>query len=101
MTDRARAAVLTEFGRPLEIQEFLTLDPEPGGLLVAVEAATVSSELASAASCALRSVIAAFNRLGSLDYRDTVLIQGAASRALRHRDRVDARSSDPRTPGSN
>jgi D-arabinose 1-dehydrogenase-like Zn-dependent alcohol dehydrogenase len=41
MTDRARAAVLTEFGKPLEIQEFPILDPEPGGLVVAVEAATV------------------------------------------------------------
>jgi D-arabinose 1-dehydrogenase-like Zn-dependent alcohol dehydrogenase len=82
MTDRARAAVLTEFGRPLEIEEFPILDPEPGGLVVAVEAATVSSELASAASCALRSLIAAFNRLGSLDYRDTVLIQGAGPLGL-------------------
>jgi hypothetical protein len=34
MTDRARAAVLTEFGRPLEIQEFPILDPEPSGLLL-------------------------------------------------------------------
>src|SRR5580700_4121443 len=41
MTDLARAAVLTEFGKPLEIQEFPILAPEPGGLLVAVEAATV------------------------------------------------------------
>jgi hypothetical protein len=42
----------------------------------------VDSELASAASCALRSVIAAFNRLGALDYRDTVLIQGAGPLGL-------------------
>jgi hypothetical protein len=28
MTDRARAAVLTEFGKPLRIQEFPILDPE-------------------------------------------------------------------------
>ena len=42
----------------------------------------VGSELASAASCALRSVIAAFDRLGALDYRDTVLIQGAGPLGL-------------------
>jgi threonine dehydrogenase-like Zn-dependent dehydrogenase len=41
MTDLARAAVLTEFGKPLQVQEFPILDPEPGGLVVAVEAATV------------------------------------------------------------
>jgi hypothetical protein len=28
MTDLARAAVLTGFGQPLEVQEFLILDPE-------------------------------------------------------------------------
>jgi len=195
MTDLARAAVLTGFGQPLEVREFSILDPEPGGLVVAVEAATVcgtdvhnwqghtsslkppvvpghegvgriiafgdhaeadsrgtplalgdrvvwghancgkchactmlqdetlctdrfigmltpctrppylhgtfadhahihpragrirvpdavGSELASAASCALRSVIAAFDRLGALDYRDTVLIQGAGPLGL-------------------
>jgi L-iditol 2-dehydrogenase len=42
----------------------------------------VGSELASAASCALRSVIAAFNRLGALDYREAVLIQGAGPLGL-------------------
>jgi L-iditol 2-dehydrogenase len=41
MTDVARAAVLTEFGKPLEIRKFPILGPEPGGLVVAVEAATV------------------------------------------------------------
>ena len=41
MTDVARAAVLTEFGKPLEIREFPILGPEPGGLVVTVEAATV------------------------------------------------------------
>ena len=41
MTDVARAAVLTEFGKPLEIRKFPIIGPEPGGLVVAVEAATV------------------------------------------------------------
>ena len=195
MTQTARAAVLTEFGKPLQIQEFEILAPKPGGLVVAVEAATVcgtdvhnwlghvsrlvppvvpgheavgrvvaigegadtdsqgsplaigdrvvwghancnkcyactvlqdetlcsdrfigmltssrqapylhgtfadhahihpragrirvpdaiGSEIASAASCAMRSVVAAFVRLGPLDYRHTVLIQGSGPLGL-------------------
>jgi L-iditol 2-dehydrogenase len=42
----------------------------------------VGSEIASAASCALRSVVAAFDRLGPLDYRHSVLIQGAGPLGL-------------------
>jgi D-arabinose 1-dehydrogenase-like Zn-dependent alcohol dehydrogenase len=45
MTDRARAAVLTEFGKPLENREFPILAPEPGGLVVAVEAAILPGRI--------------------------------------------------------
>jgi len=88
MTDVTRAAVLTEFGKPLEIRppylhgtfaDHAHIHPRAGRIRVPD---AVSSELASAASCALRSVIAAFDRLGALDYRDTVLIQGAGPLGL-------------------
>ena len=88
MTDVTRAAVLTEFGKPLEIRppylhgtfaDHAHIHPRAGRIRVPD---AVSSELASAASCALRSVIAEFDRLGALDYRDTVLIQGAGPLGL-------------------
>lgn len=43
---------------------------------------SVDSEKASAASCALRSVMAAFERLGPLDSRHTVVIQGTGPLGL-------------------
>jgi L-iditol 2-dehydrogenase len=42
----------------------------------------VDSEKASAASCALRSVMAAFERLGGLDSRHTVVVQGTGPLGL-------------------
>jgi L-iditol 2-dehydrogenase len=43
---------------------------------------SVDSEKASAASCALRSVMAAFERLGPLDSRHTVVVQGTGPLGL-------------------
>jgi L-iditol 2-dehydrogenase len=42
----------------------------------------VSSEWAAAGSCALRTVINAFERVGQIDYRHTVVIQGAGPLGL-------------------
>lgn len=42
----------------------------------------VSSELASAASCALRTVVHAFDRLGRVENRETVVVQGAGPLGL-------------------
>ena len=42
----------------------------------------VSSELASAASCALRSVVHAFDRLGRIENHETVVVQGAGPLGL-------------------
>lgn len=42
----------------------------------------VSSELASAASCALRTVVHGFDRLGRIEERETVVIQGAGPLGL-------------------
>jgi D-arabinose 1-dehydrogenase-like Zn-dependent alcohol dehydrogenase len=42
----------------------------------------VPSELASAASCALRTVVHAFDRLGRIEDRETVVIQGAGPLGL-------------------
>jgi D-arabinose 1-dehydrogenase-like Zn-dependent alcohol dehydrogenase len=42
----------------------------------------VSSELASAASCALRTVVHGFDRLGRIEDRETVVIQGAGPLGL-------------------
>ena len=42
----------------------------------------VSSELASAASCALRTVVHGFDRLGRIEDRETVVVQGAGPLGL-------------------
>ena len=42
----------------------------------------VSSEMASAASCALRTVVHAFDRLGRIENRESVVIQGAGPLGL-------------------
>jgi L-iditol 2-dehydrogenase len=38
---RGRSAVITEYGRPLEVRELPVPDPEPGALVVRVEVATI------------------------------------------------------------
>jgi L-iditol 2-dehydrogenase len=53
--------------------------PKSGRLIVPGE---VRTPWASAASCALRTVVNAFDRLGSIDFLDTVLIQGAGPLGL-------------------
>lgn len=53
--------------------------PKSGRLIVPDE---VKTEWASAASCALRTVCNAFDRVGAIDYLDTVVIQGAGPLGL-------------------
>ena len=59
--------------------EYCYVLPASGRLKIPDE---VSSELASAASCALRTVVHGFDRLGRVDNRDSVVIQGAGPLGL-------------------
>jgi threonine dehydrogenase-like Zn-dependent dehydrogenase len=59
--------------------EYCYVFPASGRLKIPPE---VSSELASAASCALRTVVHGFDRLGRVDNRDSVVIQGAGPLGL-------------------
>ena len=53
----------------------------PGSGRIKIPAA-VSHELASAASCALRTVVHGFDRLGRIENRETVLVQGTGPLGL-------------------
>jgi D-arabinose 1-dehydrogenase-like Zn-dependent alcohol dehydrogenase len=59
--------------------EYCYVFPASGRLKIPDE---VSSELASAASCALRTVVHGFDRLGRVENRDSVVIQGAGPLGL-------------------
>ncbi len=59
--------------------EYCYVLPSSGRIKVPEE---VSSELASAASCALRTVVHAFDRLGRIEDHETVVIQGAGPLGL-------------------
>jgi threonine dehydrogenase-like Zn-dependent dehydrogenase len=59
--------------------EYCYVYPTSGRIRVPDE---VSDELASASSCALRTVVHGFDRLGSLDDRHTVVIQGSGPLGL-------------------
>jgi len=59
--------------------QYATVWPKSGRLIVPSE---VKTEWACAASCALRTVVNAFDRVGSIDYLDTVLIQGTGPLGL-------------------
>ena len=59
--------------------EYVYVPPKAGRLRVPED---VKSEWASAASCALRTVINAFERVGDVDYRHAVVIQGAGPLGL-------------------
>ena len=59
--------------------EYCYVFPTSGRIKVPDE---VSSELASAASCALRTVVHGFDRLGRIEDRETVVIQGAGPLGL-------------------
>jgi L-iditol 2-dehydrogenase len=59
--------------------EYCYVFPASGRLKIPDE---VSSELASAASCALRTVVHGFDRLGRIENRESVVIQGAGPLGL-------------------
>jgi threonine dehydrogenase-like Zn-dependent dehydrogenase len=59
--------------------EYCYVFPASGRLKIPAE---VSSELASAASCALRTVVHGFDRLGRIENRESVVIQGAGPLGL-------------------
>jgi D-arabinose 1-dehydrogenase-like Zn-dependent alcohol dehydrogenase len=59
--------------------EYCYVLPRSGRIKIPDE---VSSELASAASCALRTVVHGFDRLGRIEDRETVVIQGAGPLGL-------------------
>jgi D-arabinose 1-dehydrogenase-like Zn-dependent alcohol dehydrogenase len=59
--------------------EYCYVFPNSGRIKIPDE---VSSELASAASCALRTVVHGFDRLGRIENRENVVIQGAGPLGL-------------------